>query len=184
MFSGIPHLGRMILAYIISTGCDYLLQHNKMTSTNVRKLAISICCLAQGAVILCLAFSGCNYIAAIILITLATSFTGGEAAGALGNLVDLSPNFASIMLGISQTVAVIPGTLSPMVVSFFTYQNQTIEQWKKVYLISAAMVAVPGFISLCFTTSDLQKWNSPDKEQNHEFDLLKVNSPQEDEKKN
>ena len=43
MFSGIPHIGRMILAYGVSAGCDYLLQHNKMSATNVRKLAISIC---------------------------------------------------------------------------------------------------------------------------------------------
>ncbi|PSN34790.1 hypothetical protein C0J52_06210 [Blattella germanica] len=123
MLSGIPHIGRLISAYGVSAICDYLLLHNKMSHTNVRKLAISICCLVQGSLAFCLAFTGCNYIAFIVLLTLATACTGAEAAGALGNLVDLSPNYASIMLGISQSVAVIPGMISPIVVSYFTYQN-------------------------------------------------------------
>ncbi|XP_069705438.1 sialin-like [Periplaneta americana] len=181
MFSGIPHVLRLIVAHIISTGCDYMLEHDKCSRTNVRKFAIAVCCLVQGLLILCLAFSGCNFILAIVLLTVATSSSGGEAAGALGHLVDLSPNYASVMCGISQTIAVIPGILSPLVVSFFTFENQTVGQWQKVFMVTSAVVAIPGFINLCFTTSDLQEWNSP-KEQTQEFEKLRQTSPEAEEK--
>ncbi|KAJ9584073.1 hypothetical protein L9F63_021590, partial [Diploptera punctata] len=121
--SGIPYAIRIIFALLVSAGCDYMLLYDKMSLTNVRKLAIAICCLLQAGVIICLAFFGFNHISAVILVTLATASSGAQPAGALGNLLDLSPNYASLMLGIAQTVSSIPGVISPVIVSYFTFQN-------------------------------------------------------------
>lgn len=44
---------------------------------------------------LALAYSGCNYIAAIIFLTSATGIHGAVSTGPLASFVDLSPNYAS-----------------------------------------------------------------------------------------
>lgn len=43
ILSGLPHLMRMIFAYVFSLFADYLLRTEKMSRTNIRKLATAIC---------------------------------------------------------------------------------------------------------------------------------------------
>ena len=45
------------------------------------------------------------------------------------------------------------------------------------------MVATPGLVNLCFTTSELQEWNSPVKEKDHELEKLQNNNPPKEEEK-
>lgn len=51
IFSGLPHLMRVSFAYVFSLYADYLLRTDKMSRTNVRKLATGICKLLLGGVI-------------------------------------------------------------------------------------------------------------------------------------
>lgn len=75
-----------------------------------------------------LAFSGCDKITAIFCLTAATAANGAVSTGALASMVDISPNFASIVLGINGVVTVLPGFISPIVVGSLTYQNVSHEQ--------------------------------------------------------
>ncbi|CAG2069233.1 unnamed protein product, partial [Timema podura] len=79
----------------MSIFCDHLLKSDKMSRTNVRKMAITISCLGQGVATLGLAFSGCNTTVAIICLVLTTSVGGVDTSGQIASMVDLSPNFAS-----------------------------------------------------------------------------------------
>lgn len=45
------------------------------------------------------------------------------STGALSAMVDLSPNFAGILLGISGMIGVIPGFISPIIVGILTLNN-------------------------------------------------------------
>lgn len=48
----------------------------------------------MGAFTLGVGFSDCNYLAAIVCVTMATAVSGAIATGPLATFVDLSPNFA------------------------------------------------------------------------------------------
>ncbi|CAG2054451.1 unnamed protein product, partial [Timema podura] len=166
ILSGLPHIMRVVFAFVMSIICDYLLRTNKMSRTSVRKLAIAVCelgCLGQCVFNLGLAFSGCNSIIAILCMILATACTGVDTSGQLASMVDLSPNFASFIMGISNTISVMTGFLTPLVVGFLTFQNQTSSAWQMVYLVSALMVLVPDIFHLIFGTSEVQEWNYPVK---------------------
>ncbi|XP_030388374.1 sialin isoform X2 [Scaptodrosophila lebanonensis] len=134
--SGLPHLMRMLFAYVFSIFADYLLRTDRMSRTNVRKLATAVCCLVKGLVVLALAYFGYNATAAIVLVTMATMFHGAVSSGPLASVVDLSPNYAGISLG------------------------QTLEAWKNVFLIAAGMLITSGVLYVLFGESTLQPWNS------------------------
>ncbi|XP_026294582.1 sialin-like isoform X1 [Frankliniella occidentalis] len=161
LLSGLPHLMRMLWAWLFSEVGDYLLRKGIMSRTNVRKLATFSCDVVQGLLILFLTFSGCNAIAAIVFLTAATAAHGSVSTGPLASMVDISPNFASIILGISGMISVLPGFISPIIVGQLTFQNQTVEQWQKVFGITAAQVIVCGVVYCLFARSELQPWNSP-----------------------
>lgn len=59
------------------------------------KLSFVSGCTIQGVFMLCLAYSGCNYTAAIIFLSAAVAVNGAVSTGPLASLVDISPNYAS-----------------------------------------------------------------------------------------
>lgn len=123
VLSGIPHLMRMLFAYAFSMFGDRMLRTNRLTRTNVRKLAGFVCGVLNGVFICLLAFSGCNTTAAIVFLTLGTMTHGAVSTGPLANIVDLSPNHAGVLLGINGMIGVLPGFISPVIVGYLTNNN-------------------------------------------------------------
>lgn len=144
--SGFPHLCRMIFAYVFSIFMDYLLRKDKMSRTNVRKLASAVTNIVHGFFVIGLAFSGCSSTTAVIFLTLATVVHGAVSSGQLAGLIDIrydkcfirfnwhrliyrwiilifSPNFSGITLGLNGLVGVWPGFISPYIVGKLTFGN-------------------------------------------------------------
>ncbi|XP_073844165.1 sialin-like [Musca autumnalis] len=159
LFSGLPHLMRILFAYGFSYFADYLLKHDKMTRTNVRKLATTIACIVKGFIVLALAYFGENPTAAIIFYTVGTMFHGGVSSGSLACMVDITPNFAGIVMGLSSMFGVLPGFISPYIVGLITLDNQTFEAWRTVFIICASMLISCGLLFVLFADARLQKWN-------------------------
>ncbi|KAJ8869277.1 hypothetical protein PR048_030849 [Dryococelus australis] len=159
LLSGLPHLCRIIIAYFMGVICDWLLQSDLLQRTNVRKIATAVCCIGQGVFTIGLAFSGCNKLVSVACLMLATGMSGAISSGPLASHIDLSPNFASIMLGVGNMITVVPGIISPVIVGILTYQNQTVGQWQIVFLITAAMSTSVGICYVLCASSELQEWN-------------------------
>lgn len=123
LLCGIPHLMRMLFAYIFSIFADSLLRKNKMSRTNVRKIAGAVSTVINGLFTLGLAFSGCNSMAAMIFLTLATMAHGAVSTGPLASIIDLSPNFSAVILGLTGTISICAGFVSPYVVGKLTLGN-------------------------------------------------------------
>ncbi|TMW49372.1 hypothetical protein DOY81_005516 [Sarcophaga bullata] len=117
-------------------------------------------------------------------------FHGAVSSGPLASIVDIAPNYAGIVLGISGTIGVLPGFISPYIVGILTLGNQSFESWKNVFLISAAMLIGCGILYVCFADSALQEWNGHstrtiDKELqllNQEFKAKDIKKPPLDNK--
>ena len=125
----------------------------------------------NGIFVLCLAYTGCNSVLAVVFLTSALAVHGAVSSGPLASLVDIAPNYAGITLGLVGMITVIPGFLSPFIVSYLTFENQSVEQWKLVFIITAAMLIFCGTIFVLFSDSTLQSWNKIKKEGNFEENL-------------
>ncbi|XP_076163036.1 putative inorganic phosphate cotransporter isoform X2 [Ptiloglossa arizonensis] len=160
LVSGAPHILRMIFSYYFSIMCDWLISTKKMSLTNVRKMATFVCTGVQGIFILILAYSGCEPILAVIFMIAGTAVNGAISASTLANFVDLSPNYASILLGFCGMVVIWCGFISPAVVGALTNNNQTVSQWRIVFIIAAVNSIASAVIYLLFGTSKEQPWNN------------------------
>uniref|UniRef100_A0A1B6KSQ5 Major facilitator superfamily (MFS) profile domain-containing protein n=1 Tax=Graphocephala atropunctata TaxID=36148 RepID=A0A1B6KSQ5_9HEMI len=160
IWSGIPHLCRWLFALSFGIFADYLLRNKKLSRTNVRKLAVLFSNVLQGLLVIGLAYSGCNSTAAILFLVLGTGVHGAVTSGPLSNVVDISPNFASVLQGVVGLVTNTPGFVSAYLVGELTFENQTLERWKLVFLITSGMLIVSGLIYLLFADSELQPWNN------------------------
>lgn len=123
LLSGVPHILRMAFSIALSIWLDYLLRTKKMSRSNVRKLAVFIDCIISGILTIGLAYTGCNYTIAFLLITLAMTMLGAQSSGPLASMVDLAPKYSSVLLGISSTICVLSGTISSYIVGLLTLNN-------------------------------------------------------------
>lgn len=89
LLSGIPHLCRIIFAIVFSAFMDSLLKRQKLSRTSVRKLAGGVANIVQGLFVICLAYSGCNAMAAVIFFNLATTVYGAVSSGQLALFIDI-----------------------------------------------------------------------------------------------
>ena len=175
ILSGLPHVLRMIFSYYFSVISDWLIRTKKMTLTNVRKLATFMCTGVQGVFILGLGYSGCHPILAVIFMMAGTAVNGACSASTLANFVDLSPNYASVLLGFCGMIVIWSGFISPAVVGVLTNNNQTVSQWRLVFMIAAANSIAGGIIYTFLGTSKEQSWNKfgkSSKQNGHEMQKL------------
>lgn len=115
----------------------------------------------NGFACLGLAYSGCNDFMAVLFLTLSLILHGAVSAGTLASMVDIAPNFAGITLGIVSTITIIPGFVSPIVVGYITFENQSVAAWQRIFEISAGMLLVSGMLYIWLNDTALQPWNTP-----------------------
>lgn len=115
--------------------------------------------ILNGFAVLGMAYSGCSVISAVFFLTLSLALHGAVSTGVLASIVDISPNYASITLGIVSTVAIITGFVSPIVVGYITFENQSIQAWQHIFEICAALLIICGVIYVIFNDASLQEWN-------------------------
>uniref|UniRef100_A0A1B0C846 Major facilitator superfamily (MFS) profile domain-containing protein n=1 Tax=Lutzomyia longipalpis TaxID=7200 RepID=A0A1B0C846_LUTLO len=73
------------------------------------------------------------------------------------NPLDFAPNYAAILIGISQTVSVIPGIVSPILTGYIV-RNGSQDEWQTVFYVSAGF-CVPAVVAyMIFGKGKLQKW--------------------------
>lgn len=167
ILSGAPHILRMIFSYFYSIMSDWLLRTERMSLTNVRKLATFVCNGLQGIFIIALGYSGCQPYLAVIFMMAGTAVNGAVSASTLASFVDLSPNYASILLGFCGMVVIWAGFISPVIVGLLTNNNQTVGQWFIVFLIAGANAITGCLIYLIGGTSKEQPWNQYGKPQDY-----------------
>lgn len=123
LLSGIPQILRLIFAYVFSLLVDHILLKEWMTRSNARKFAGGVSILVNGIVVLGAAYAGCNSVMALVLLSAANMFHGAVSSGPLASLIDMSPNYSGITMGLAAFVVVWPGFISPYIVGKLTLGN-------------------------------------------------------------
>ena len=82
------------------------------------------------------------------------------AAGHFVSAVDLAPNFAGTLLGITNTVSGGGmGTLAPLVVGAITSNNHTWAAWQIVFWLAAVVYVVGNCVYVATIRVQPQYWN-------------------------
>ncbi|XP_061084829.1 sialin-like [Conger conger] len=157
LLSALPYLGCWVLALFGGQLADYLRETCLFPTVAVRK-AFSIIGMVGPAVFLVAAgHTGCDYTSAVGFLTLSSALGGFSAAGFNINHLDIAPSYAGILLGITNTFATIPGMVGPVIARALTPHN-TIEEWRTVFYISAAINVFGATFYTLFGSGVLQPW--------------------------
>ncbi|PRD24828.1 UNVERIFIED_CONTAM: Picot [Trichonephila clavipes] len=158
--SALPNLIEAFIAVIASWMADKLLASKRLQITTIRKLMNSIAFYVSGLCVLPIAFIGCEPIIIVVLLTLAMSINGFIYSGFNVVHVDMSPEFAGTLMGITNCIANLPGFLAPSFVGWIVQDGHTLNNWGTIFITTSVIFFVSGTVFNLFCTADLQPWGT------------------------
>ncbi|XP_017836163.1 putative inorganic phosphate cotransporter [Drosophila busckii] len=96
---------------------------------------------------------------AVILLCLTVGISAAAQLGFVINHIDLSPNFAGILMGISNGIANVMSIVGPLLVGFIVTNKHDANQWRLVFFIAAGFYFVGNGLFVIFGRASIQPWN-------------------------
>ena len=163
VLSALPYVVIVAVMQVAGFLADYLRKRKDLSTRSVRVLCTTIGHLSQVPFLLLIALTVDKKVA-VVSFTLAVGLFGFSYSGYGVNHLDIAPSHASILYGFSNTLANIPGIISPQIVAALTPEN-TKEEWRTVFFLTASVYAFGTIVFAVFSTGDRQKWDMNDEEQ-------------------
>ncbi|XP_061387042.1 putative inorganic phosphate cotransporter [Musca vetustissima] len=162
LFSALPYLIMLLLTFFFGYLAD-LLHKRQWVSTNVsRKLLNTIGQWLPMVSLVALGFCDSSHLMwAVTFIVLAVGLNSSSFLGFQVNHMDLSPNFASVLMGITNTAANLMSIFAPLTVGIVVTDVTNPLQWRIVFFIAAGFYFVGNLSFLVFGQTKVQKWNEP-----------------------
>ncbi|XP_065897720.1 sialin-like isoform X2 [Dysidea avara] len=192
LYSAIPYTCLAVLSILWGQVTDMLRQRELVNTTVIRKFNSTLgLCLPAMFLLLC-GFYGSTTGWAVTFLTLSVGSAGFAAAGYHVNYLDISPKYAGIVIGISNTIATIPGLVAPQVAKVIAKEpsfktcNDSCEdptsidvyqqEWTLVFII-AAEIYVFGAIAYLLLASGEKQWWADGVQATNKRDIQAPSSP-------
>lgn len=176
--SAVPYLTMGLLLFVSGYMADWFQVKGYLTTTQVRRYFNCTAFLAQTIFMLLAAFL-LHPVTSIVCITIAVGIGAFAWSGFAVNHLDIAPQYASILMGISNTFATVPGIVSPFLTGWIV-EDGTVEKWKIIFYISAGIYLFGCVIYWFFASGEVQPWAQTHIQQtnkNNKTDVEKNNKP-------
>lgn len=160
LLSSLPYFAMGVLCFVVSPISDLLINRGTITTTTARKLFNSI---GQWVPMCCLI--GVGYMTAeektgaIVLLILAVGINAACFCGYLVNHMDLSPNFAGPMMGVTNGLAGVTSIIAPLIVGVILSDEEDPTQWRVVFFITGGIYLVCNALFVLLGKATVQPWN-------------------------
>merc|ERR1711874_291682 len=158
--SSLPFFAMWMFILCFSSVPDFLIASKYLSTTTVRKLSMSLGSYIPALLLILMSHSGCMVPAILCLLIAAVTANGSARFGYLVNHIDLSPNFAGTLIGITNCLANITGFVSPTMTGYIIDGHQDLEHWQVVFGITAVVYFVGSTVFVVLGSGVEQPWNS------------------------
>lgn len=163
LLAALPYLAMGILVQTSGFVADWFRTTGYLTTVQVRKLFTCTGFVTRALFLLAAAHS-ITTISIVASLIIAVGFGGLAYAGFSVNLLDIAPQYASVLMGISNTFATLPGVLSPMLTGYLV-QHKNSSEWQAIFHISAAVYVAGAIFYVLLASGRIQSWALVGQEQ-------------------
>lgn len=158
ILSALPY----IATWLVMTGggqlADWMRAPHRLQTGTVRKLFLTVGLLMPGIFLIAVGFLGYNRVLIVFAVVISIGSSGLAMSGFGANHLDLAPRHAGTLMGLTNTLATVPGFLGPQVVGALTYYESSRAQWQKVFYITMAIYCFGVVVFVMFGSGKLQDW--------------------------
>ncbi|XP_067634382.1 putative inorganic phosphate cotransporter [Eurosta solidaginis] len=160
--SALPYFAMWILSFVFTALSLWFRKREWISLKTNRKLFNTIGHGTPALTLVALGYVNSDHvIGAVALLTITVGVSSASYLGYQINHIDLSPNFAGILMGISNCLANITGIVAPLTVALIVTNEKSVEQWRIVFFLASFLYLLGNTVFLVFADFDLQPWNDP-----------------------
>ncbi|CAG9766884.1 unnamed protein product [Ceutorhynchus assimilis] len=163
--SALPYLAMWLFSILVSQVADWMLTKPYFTTTKVRKILNGIGQFGPAVALFAVAFTGCDKWLSVSLLTVGVGLNGGTNSGFRVNHLDISPQFAGILMSFTNCMANIVGLMAPIYAGFMIKGAPSIAKWRTVFITASAVYAFCCTFYLIFASGERQPWDRPQEEE-------------------
>ncbi|XP_014102879.2 putative inorganic phosphate cotransporter [Bactrocera oleae] len=165
LISALPYLCMFTLSIILCPVGTWLEKSKRLNPTVSRKIFNTIGLWGPAVSLICLGYLRQDQgDLAIGLLTATITLSAHVNFGFMVNHLDLAPNLAGTLLGITNCFSNMTGIIAPVVVGYVVTETTNIHQWRIIFFLSAGITFVGNLFFLIFGTAKVQRWNEPPRE--------------------
>ncbi|XP_018911132.1 putative inorganic phosphate cotransporter isoform X2 [Bemisia tabaci] len=156
--SALPYIVMWFAALMSGGIVDYLIKPDRLSTTTVRKIFVTIASAGPAIGILAASYSGCDKLLAMISFTFGMGLMGAFVPSLKVNALDLSPNYAGTLMAVVGGIGAMSGILTPYLVGVLT-PDGTLEEWRTVFWLSSIVLIITNIIYVALGSGEIQPWN-------------------------
>ena len=158
LFSSLPIICALFTHTVSGYLSDYLQQWWQVKTT--RRFIASTGFFATALLLILVSYTkdGEN-VQAIIYMILCAGASRWNRVTFLSNIIDLSPTYTGVLMGIAVTIVTIAGIGAPLVTGFFTNHDPSRENYRVVFFINAGICVFGGLFFSAFVSGNVQDWD-------------------------
>ncbi|XP_036599795.1 probable small intestine urate exporter [Trichosurus vulpecula] len=153
--SSLPSIVSIITIILGSKMADFLLSRNIFSPVVIRKFLVVLGMLPTAVLFIAIPYVS-TYTTIIILI-LSSAMNNLYVTVLTVNILEIAPRYNNFLNGLSNVFALLPQILVPTVVGFLTGQD-SLNGWKNIFFLSAAIILIGVIIFLIFGRAEIQDW--------------------------
>ncbi|XP_063235473.1 sialin-like [Bacillus rossius redtenbacheri] len=161
--SAVPYVFSLVTNLMLGSASQWLRSKGYLSHLTAYKIFNGLAMLGPAAMMLAITQVH-DATAIVVLIVVTMVLQGGFFGGSVVNHLDLSPNFAATVTGLSEVVSEVVSILAPTLVGAIINGEQTRARWQIVFYTSSAIISLPYLIFFFFGSVEEQRWNRPKEE--------------------
>ncbi|XP_037950301.1 putative inorganic phosphate cotransporter [Teleopsis dalmanni] len=169
LLSALPYTVMFFLGFVFSGISKLLNKYKCLTIPTSRKVFNTIGFWIPMITLFMLGYIGADNInLAVTLLTITVGLFAATFHGFQVNHMDLSPNYAGVMMGITNLAANVMSLLAPLTVGFIVTDVTNPSQWRIIFFIAAIFYFIGNLLFIVFGKATVQTWNNPESIQLNE----------------
>ncbi|XP_059058451.1 putative inorganic phosphate cotransporter [Achroia grisella] len=161
LMSALPYMVIFIMSFPFGFLSDFALKKKWFSITVIRKLSSSIGMYGPAIILIGLAYAPADVKIVLLLLALAAGLNAGHYTGILLAHLDIAPNFAGTLMGVTDYISSNMGTMAPKVAGSLLKDETEPREWRKVFFVASAIYVATNTFYVAFGSCETQKWNEP-----------------------
>ncbi|XP_023210319.1 sialin-like [Centruroides sculpturatus] len=159
IMSALVYFVDAIFMFICGFIADFMKSRDYLSISNIRKFSEGIAMFGPAACILAISFLRCESTKIIICLMVGIGLFGFNNSGDVAIVLDLAPEFAGVLFGLTYGLCNAAGIFSPYVAGVILDKNAgDMVYWNYVFYMASFAYFLGGVIFIFGATAEVQPW--------------------------
>ncbi|KAG5875714.1 hypothetical protein JTB14_000471 [Gonioctena quinquepunctata] len=160
LLSALPLLLKWVLTFVFSYIADLIINKKICSIGKTRKIMETVGTMCPCIALIMIGNSGSDQVNKCVALLITTlGLSSACYSGHSINNVDISPNHAGTIYGLSSQIGMIIACIGPLVVDFIVRDEKNPDQWRIVFYLTSGIFASATVIYGIFGSGKVQIWN-------------------------